>query len=112
MATGGTQRVNDVATEELDVVTVGAGFAGLYLLRGIGLSVKVLEAGAGPGGDRMTGADIDAPRSNLPVFGERRRASIAYDGRTASRQFTPGLPRGAVNQGMSFLCHGISPFRV
>lgn len=40
-------------TETLDAVVVGAGFAGLYALhrfRGMGLSVRVLEAGKGVGG--------------------------------------------------------------
>ncbi|MSQ67599.1 MAG: NAD(P)/FAD-dependent oxidoreductase [Gammaproteobacteria bacterium] len=51
---------------ELDVVVVGAGFAGLYLLyrlRELGLSVRVLEAGSGPGGtwywNRYPGARCD-----------------------------------------------------
>ena len=37
----------------LDAVIVGAGFAGLYMLhrlRGLGLRVRVIEAGSGPGG--------------------------------------------------------------
>src|SRR4051812_10135345 len=41
------------ATEELDAVVVGAGFAGLYMLyrlRAQGLSVKVFEAGGDIGG--------------------------------------------------------------
>jgi cyclohexanone monooxygenase len=50
----------------LDVVVVGAGFAGLYALhrlRGLGLSVQVLEAGSGVGGtwfwNRYPGARCD-----------------------------------------------------
>ena len=50
----------------LDAVVVGAGFAGLYMLhrlRGIGLSVRVLEAGGGVGGtwywNRYPGARCD-----------------------------------------------------
>jgi len=53
---------------EFDVVVVGAGFAGmyqLYRLRGIGLSVKVLEAGDDVGGtwywNRYPGARCDIP---------------------------------------------------
>jgi cyclohexanone monooxygenase len=51
---------------ELDAVVVGAGFAGLYMLhrlRGLGLSVRVFEAGDGVGGtwywNRYPGARCD-----------------------------------------------------
>src|SRR6202161_3068104 len=51
---------------ELDVVIVGAGFAGLYMLhraRDLGLSTQVLEAGGGVGGtwywNRYPGARCD-----------------------------------------------------
>src|SRR5580765_6230381 len=51
---------------ELDVVVVGAGFAGLYSLhklRGLGYSVAVYEAGTGVGGtwywNRYPGARVD-----------------------------------------------------
>lgn len=43
----------DTAVEELDVLIVGAGFAGLYQLdrlRKLGFSVKIFEAGSGLGG--------------------------------------------------------------
>src|SRR5918997_1857993 len=50
----------------LDAVVVGAGFAGLYMLhrlRGLGLSVRVFEAGEGVGGtwywNRYPGARCD-----------------------------------------------------
>jgi cyclohexanone monooxygenase len=53
-------------TGEVDVVVVGAGFAGLYMLhrlRGLGLSVQVLEAGSDVGGtwfwNRYPGARCD-----------------------------------------------------
>jgi NADPH-dependent 2,4-dienoyl-CoA reductase/sulfur reductase-like enzyme len=42
-----------VRSAEFDVVVVGAGFAGMYLLhrlRAQGLSVRVFEAGSGVGG--------------------------------------------------------------
>ena len=42
-----------VGTELVDVVVVGAGFAGMYLLhrlRALGFSVRVIEAGDGVGG--------------------------------------------------------------
>jgi cation diffusion facilitator CzcD-associated flavoprotein CzcO len=52
--------------DEYDVIVVGAGFAGLYALhrlRGLGLSVRVLEAGGGVGGtwywNRYPGARCD-----------------------------------------------------
>src|SRR5947209_3430782 len=41
------------ASADFDVIVVGAGFAGLYMLhrlRGMGFSVRVLEAGSGVGG--------------------------------------------------------------
>ena len=44
---------SDKATDDLDVLVVGAGFAGLYQLdrlRNLGYSVQVFEAGAGLGG--------------------------------------------------------------
>jgi cyclohexanone monooxygenase len=51
---------------EADAVVVGAGFAGLYMLhrlRGLGLSVRVFEAGSGLGGtwcwNRYPGARCD-----------------------------------------------------
>src|SRR5215203_4410484 len=51
---------------EFDAIIVGAGFAGLYMLyrlRGLGLSVRVLEAGDGVGGtwywNRYPGARCD-----------------------------------------------------
>jgi cyclohexanone monooxygenase len=53
---------------ELDVLVVGAGFAGLYSLhklRGLGLNVRVLEAGGDVGGtwywNRYPGARCDVP---------------------------------------------------
>ncbi len=55
-----------VGENSLDVVVVGAGFAGLYMLhrlRGLGLRAKVLEAGDGVGGtwfwNRYPGARVD-----------------------------------------------------
>ena len=54
------------SARQLDVLVVGAGFSGLYLLhllRGMGLSVKVIEAGDGVGGtwfwNRYPGARCD-----------------------------------------------------
>lgn len=55
-----------MSRQSLDVVVVGAGFAGMYLLhrlRGMGFSVRVVEAGAGVGGtwywNRYPGARVD-----------------------------------------------------
>lgn len=68
MTTLDLKRADNARTEDLDVVIVGAGFAGLYLLdrlRGMGMSVQVLEAGAGPGGvwywNAYPGARVDSP---------------------------------------------------
>ena len=59
-------RADDSPTRELDVVVVGAGFAGVYALhrfRELGLSVQVYEAGGGVGGtwywNRYPGARCD-----------------------------------------------------
>ena len=53
-------------TDEIDVVVVGAGFAGMYLLhrlRGLGFSARVIEAGDDVGGtwywNRYPGARCD-----------------------------------------------------
>ena len=47
------RRTDRAETNELDVIIVGAGFAGVYLLdrlRGEGMSVQVFEAGSSLGG--------------------------------------------------------------
>jgi cation diffusion facilitator CzcD-associated flavoprotein CzcO len=63
-----TKLTDNAETEELDVVIVGAGFAGIYLLdrlRSMGMSVQVFEAGSGPGGvwywNCYPGARVDSP---------------------------------------------------
>ena len=63
-STSGGAAVSDRA--EVDVVIVGAGFAGMFMLhraRGIGLSARVIEAGSGVGGtwywNRYPGARCD-----------------------------------------------------
>ena len=60
------QHSNPEQTSPFDAVIVGAGFAGMYMLhrlRGIGLSVRVFEAGSGVGGtwywNRYPGARYD-----------------------------------------------------
>src|ERR1700749_3037672 len=60
------ERDDMAGAAEVDVVVVGAGFAGLYALhrlRGLGFSVRVFEAGDGVGGtwywNRYPGARVD-----------------------------------------------------
>ena len=53
MSTTEAKRTSNTRNEDLDVIIVGAGFAGFYLLdrlRGMGKTVQVFEAGDGPGG--------------------------------------------------------------
>jgi cation diffusion facilitator CzcD-associated flavoprotein CzcO len=68
MSTTEANRTNNGAIEDLDVIVVGAGFAGLYLLdrlRGMGMAVQVFEAGGGLGGvwywNCYPGARVDSP---------------------------------------------------
>jgi cation diffusion facilitator CzcD-associated flavoprotein CzcO len=68
MSTTATKRTAKAETEELDVIIVGAGFAGFHLLdrlRGMGMSVQVFEAGNGPSGvwywNCYPGARVDSP---------------------------------------------------
>ena len=68
MSTTKPKPTDNSGTEELDVIIVGAGFAGIYLLdrlRGMGMSVQVFEAGSGPGGvwhwNCYPGARVDSP---------------------------------------------------
>src|SRR6478609_9338005 len=67
-ATQLAKTANGKAVEQLDVLVVGAGFAGLYLLdrlRRLGMTVKVFEAGRGLGGvwywNCYPGARVDSP---------------------------------------------------
>ena len=68
MSTTEAKRTDNTETEELDVIIVGAGFAGFYLLdrlRAMGMSVQVFEAGDAPGGvwywNCYPGARVDSP---------------------------------------------------
>jgi cation diffusion facilitator CzcD-associated flavoprotein CzcO len=68
MSTIQVERTDSAETEELDVILVGAGFAGLYLLdrlRDMGMSVQLFEAGDAPGGvwywNCYPGARVDSP---------------------------------------------------
>jgi cation diffusion facilitator CzcD-associated flavoprotein CzcO len=61
-------RTDKPPIEDLDVIVVGAGFAGLYLLdrlRSLGMAVQVFEAGGGLGGvwywNCYPGARVDSP---------------------------------------------------
>jgi len=69
---GATLSNGDVAAEELDVVIVGAGFAGCYLLyklRKRGFRAKIIEAGSDLGGiwhwNAYPGARVD---SQYPIY--------------------------------------------
>ena len=60
---------------DLDVVVVGAGFAGIYAVhafRSAGLSVRAFEAGSGIGGtwfwNRYPGARCDVEVSHCPLL--------------------------------------------
>ena len=63
---------NAAANESYDVVVVGAGFAGMYMLhrlRGLGLSVRVYEQGDGVGGTWYgTGIPARGATSEHAVF--------------------------------------------
>jgi cation diffusion facilitator CzcD-associated flavoprotein CzcO len=67
-ATTTVERTVDGAIADLDVIIVGAGFAGPYLLdrlRRLGMTVQVFEAGGGLGGvwywNCYPGARVDSP---------------------------------------------------
>ena len=90
-ATEFAKTTNGKAVEELDVLVVGAGFAGLYQLdhlRRLGYNVKVFEAGADIGGiwywNCYPGARVD---SYGPISSPAR--SSGGIGTTAS-----SIPRG------------------
>src|SRR5687767_7498469 len=66
MAQTAAKSQRTATSRDYDVIVVGAGFAGLYMLhrlRGLGLSVRVFEAGSGIGGtwfwNRYPGARCD-----------------------------------------------------
>jgi cation diffusion facilitator CzcD-associated flavoprotein CzcO len=68
MSTTEAKRTDNGGIEDLDVIIVGAGFAGLYLLdllRSMGMAVQVFEAGGGLGGvwywNCYPGARVDSP---------------------------------------------------
>jgi NAD(P)-binding Rossmann-like domain len=68
MNTTEAKRMSNSSIEDLDVIIVGAGFAGLYLLdrlRNMGMAVQVFEAGGGLGGvwywNCYPGARVDSP---------------------------------------------------
>src|SRR5712664_2859692 len=70
MSTTEAKRTDSGEIEDLDVIIVGAGFAGLYLLdrlRSMGMAVQVFEAGGGLGGvwywNCYPGARVDSPGS-------------------------------------------------
>src|SRR5271170_1935803 len=68
MSTTEAKPTHNDEIEDLDVILVGAGFAGFYLLdrlRGMGMSVQLFEARDGPGGvwywNCYPGARVDSP---------------------------------------------------
>ncbi|MGO1079378.1 flavin-containing monooxygenase [Inquilinus sp. CA228] len=72
MSTIEAKRTDNGEIEDLDVIVVGAGFAGLYLLdrlRSMGMAVQVFEAGGGLGGvwywNCYPGARVD---SSGPIY--------------------------------------------
>ena len=72
MSTTEAKRTDNDEIEDLDVIIVGAGFAGLYLLdrlRGMGMAVQVFGAGSGLGGvwywNCYPGARVD---SSGPIY--------------------------------------------
>ena len=72
MSTTEAKRTDNGEIEDLDVILVGAGFAGLYLLdrlRNMGMEVQVFEAGSGLGGvwywNCYPGARVD---SSGPIY--------------------------------------------
>ena len=87
------------AVREVDVVVVGAGFAGLYMLhrlRGLGFDARVLEAGDGVGGtwywNRYPGARCDSESyyysySFSPELEQEWRWSERYPGQEEIRSY-------------------------
>ena len=81
------------AVTDFDVVVVGAGFAGMYMLhrlRGMGLSVRVLEAGSDVGGtwywNRYPGARCDVESMQYSYqFSEELQQDWAWSERYATQ---------------------------
>src|ERR1700728_2621800 len=83
MSTTEVNRTSNSKNEDLDVIIVGAGFAGFYLLdrlRGMGMTVQVFEAGDGPGGvwywNCLPWGSRRFSRSNVSVFARRPLARL------------------------------------
>ena len=81
------KRTDNGAIENLDVIVVGAGFAGLYLLdrlRRLGMTVRLFEAGGGLGGvwywNCYPGARVDSPG---PIY-QYSRATCRGNGSSAN----------------------------
>ena len=83
-----------------DAVVVGAGFAGLYMLhrlRGLGLSVRVFEAGCGIGGtwywNRYPGARCDVESMEYSYqFSDELQQEWEWSERYASQAEIPSGP--------------------
>ena len=91
----------ELAPVELDAIVVGAGFAGLYALhrlRGLGLSVRVLEQGEAIGGtwywNRYPGARCDIESMDYSYsFSERARAGVGVERALSGPAGDPALPQ-------------------
>ena len=92
---------NHGVDEELDVVVVGAGFAGLYMLhkmREIGVSARAFEAGSGVGGtwywNRYPGARCDVESIDYTYsFSEELQQRLAMVGALSRPTRDPPLPQ-------------------
>ena len=90
---------NHALPEQLDVVVVGAGFAGLYALqrlRSLGLRVRVFEQGDGVGGtwywNRYPGARCDIESLDYSYsFSRRAGAGVGVDGAVSDPAGDPAL---------------------
>src|SRR5882672_7049192 len=85
MSTTEAKRTNNGAIEDLDVIVVGAGFAGLYLrdrLRSMGMAVQVFEAGGGLGGvwywNLLSWGPRRFSRPGLSIFARRPVAASDF----------------------------------
>jgi NAD(P)-binding Rossmann-like domain len=110
MSTIQAKQTDKAPIEDLDVIVVGAGFAGLYLLdrlRRMGMAVQVFEAGSGLGGvwywNCYPGARVDSPG---PIYQYSRddlwrnwQFSELYPSWQELREYFRGLARSGRDTG-------------